>query len=290
MKESGTTHWSSPNTNANNSSGFTGLPGGIRFSTGPFILVGRDGYWWCSTEDDTAAAWFRMLGYDDLITRSNTNKRVGFSVRCLIDAKPQGIVAIKPQTQINSETIIIGKQTWMKKNLDVSKFRNGDIIPEVRSQEEWSAAALDDKPAWCYYDNDPANGLKYGKLYNWAAVNDPRGLAPEGWHVPSAKEWLTLRNYLGGKDSAGTKMKSNSGWMDNKGKNGNGTNTSGFTGLPGGSYEQNFYGVTNNGMWWSSTEESQFYAWRLSLHYHSDGLSLFNDNKEYGLSVRCVKD
>ena len=92
------------------------------------------------------------------------------------------LAQVKPAVKkpVSGIGVKIGNQTWMKKNLDVSKFRNGDIVPEVRSQEEWSNAALENKPAWCYYNNDQANGVKYGKLYNWYAVNDPRGLAPEG--------------------------------------------------------------------------------------------------------------
>ncbi len=191
-------------------------------------------------------------------------------------------------------TVTIGKQTWMKKNLDVSKFRNGDIIPEIKSLDEWIAADLENKPAWCYYDNDPANGLKYGKLYNWAAVIDQRDLAPEGWHVPSAEEWINLQDYLGGEKTSGIKMKSTSGWMDNDGKNGNGTNTSGFTGLPGGCRDGSrfgdFNGINNNGMWWSATENPPIYAWDFSIYYHSDISSIYYHNKKTGRYVRCVKD
>jgi uncharacterized protein (TIGR02145 family) len=159
----------------------------------------------------------------------------------------------------NYRTVIIGTQTWMAENLDVDKFRNGDPIPQAKSNTEWEQAGKNKMPAWCYYDNDPKNGAKYGKLYNWYAVNDSRGLAPEGWHVPSDAEWTTLGDHLG--DEAGKKMKSTSGWQGYgckrcdggseefkkicsscKGKqenssepfSGNGTNSSGFSGLPGG--------------------------------------------------------
>lgn len=77
------------------------------------------------------------------------------------------------------EEVKIGDQIWMTQNLDVDKFRNGDPIPEVTKAEECNKTDDEGKPAWCYYNNDPANGKKYGKLYNWHAVNDPRGLAPE---------------------------------------------------------------------------------------------------------------
>ena len=96
----------------------------------------------------------------------------------------------------NAQTVTIGTQVWMTKNLDVATFRNGDPIPEAKSNEEWEKAGENKQPAWCYYDNDPANGAKYGKLYNWYAVNDPRGLAPEGWHVPSIDEWDECLNQI----------------------------------------------------------------------------------------------
>jgi uncharacterized protein (TIGR02145 family) len=86
MKETGTTHWTSPNTRATNSSGFTGLPGGYRTDLGAFLDVGNSGYWWSSTENDTTLAWFRFLSYNfGNVDRYNTNKRLGFSVRCLRD-------------------------------------------------------------------------------------------------------------------------------------------------------------------------------------------------------------
>lgn len=78
-----------------------------------------------------------------------------------------------------AQTVTIGTQVWRTKNLDVATFRNGDSIPQAKTNEEWEKAAENQQPAWCYYNNDPANGAKYGKLYNWYAVNDSRGLAPD---------------------------------------------------------------------------------------------------------------
>lgn len=154
----------------------------------------------------------------------------------------------------------IGDQIWSVKNLDVDTFRNGDPIPHAATDEQWEEAGENGTPAWCYYDNDPANGETYGKLYNWYAVNDPRGLAPEGWHIPSDDEWEILIDHLGGKDVAGTKMKSTSGWASN----GNGTNESGFSGLPGG-YRTfacaEFLDVSEYGAWWSSAEYGSDFAW-----------------------------
>ena len=163
----------------------------------------------------------------------------------------------------NSREIIIGTQVWMAKNLCVDYFRNGDPIPQVKSTKEWKKAAKNQQPAWCYYKNKLENGAKYGKLYNWYAVNDPRGLAPEGWHIPTDNEWKLLSNYLGGEDFAGKKMKSTSGWFDLDGnENGVGTNESGFNGLPGGFRDDfgSFGSQGSFGNWWSASEGSTGYA------------------------------
>jgi len=168
-----------------------------------------------------------------------------------------------------SNEVTIGKQVWMSENLNVDKFRNGDPIPEAKTDEEWEKAGENKQPAWCYYDNDPANGAKYGKLYNWYAVNDPRGLAPEGWKIPSDEDWTRLTDFLGGESVAGKKMKSTEFWADNDGESGNGTNESGFSGLPGGGRDNNgtFNGIGKYGYWWSSTEFDTYDAWARYLDY-----------------------
>src|ERR1700691_438011 len=84
----------------------------------------------------------------------------------------------------NYKTVQIGKQEWLAENLNTSHFRNGDSIPELEGAAEWQAAGDQYKPAWCYYNGDTATGNKYHKLYNWYALMDPRGLAPDGWHIP----------------------------------------------------------------------------------------------------------
>jgi len=188
-----------------------------------------------------------------------------------------------------SNDITIGKQVWMSENLNVDKFRNGDTIPEAKTVEEWEKANEYQQPVWCYYDNDPANGAKYGKLYNWYAVNDSRGLAPAGYHIPSDAEWTILTNYLGGMDLAGGKMKSTSGWYaPNEGA----SNSIGFSGLPGG-YRYgsgSFYGIAKFGYWWSSAESNTDDAWDRDLNYDDGSVSRSSSNKEEGLSVRCLRD
>lgn len=87
---------------------------------------------------------------------------------------------------------IYGNYKWASDNLDIATFRNGDPIPEAKTDEEWVQAAKEGKPAWCYLNNDPAKGKKYGKLYNWYAVSDPRGLAPEGYRIPTNNDFDKL--------------------------------------------------------------------------------------------------
>jgi uncharacterized protein (TIGR02145 family) len=189
---------------------------------------------------------------------------------------------------INDIGIIkIGNEIWQTKNLNVDIFRNGDPIPQVLTDEEWEQRTKDGKPAWCYYNNDPENGDKYGKLYNWWAVNDPRGLAPKGFHIPSNSEWKKLIDFLGGMKVAGNSMKSKSGWK----KNGNGSNNSGFSALPGGKrYLFGSFESFDQGYWWSSTESNTYMAW-FYLLYFNDGEVIENQAyKDAGMYVRCIKD
>ena len=229
--------------------------------------------------------------------------------------------------QVNyGQTVTIGTQVWTSKNLNVSTYRNGDVIPEVQDKQAWAKLTTG---AWCYYNNDASNGTKYGKLYNWYAVNDPRGLAPNGYHIPTDAEWTQLSDYLGGESKAGTKMKSTSGWEsyttgDSKTcpncaswneeyrkkvpchtckdkrsvsaptvtHSGNGSNSSGFSGLPGGHryFKGAFFNIGTSGFWWSSTENFTYFAWYRYLEYYNGFVSRKDDGKGNGFSVRCLRD
>ena len=202
-----------------------------------------------------------------------------------------------------SKEVTIGKQVWMTQNLSVDKFRNGEPIPEAKTDEQWKKAGENKQPVWCYYDNDSANGVKYGKLYNWYAVNDSRGLAPVGYHIPSETEWTKLIVYLGGGSLAETKMKSKSGWnsyttggeeeMPEVTNSGNGTNTSSFSGLPGGEryHFGNFLVVGYSGSWWSRTEDDIDHAYFFNLSSsHPSLLGFLSSEKAKGFSVRCLRD
>ena len=183
-------------------------------------------------------------------------------------------------------TVTIGGQVWMQKNLNVCKYRNGDDIPQVQDPIAWDNLTTG---AWCYYENNIANGTVYGKLYNWYAVNDPRGLAPAGYHVPSDAEWTTLTTFLGGESVAGGKMKATTLWLV---PNTGATNSSGFTGLPGGyrNFFGPFYYIGYYGYWWSSTEDYTSNVWYRLLDCSASSVARSLGNKDGGFSVRCVRD
>jgi uncharacterized protein (TIGR02145 family) len=182
----------------------------------------------------------------------------------------------------------IGRQIWTAQNLNVDKFRNGEPIPQAKNSDEWIKAGAEGKPVWCYYENDPTNDAKYGKIYNWYAVNDPRGLAPLGWHVPDYNEWKELENYLATNGSVGIVMKSTHGWKEN----GNGNNTSFFNGLPCGNRtaKGKFLNEGYYCWWWTSTDISHEKAWVRHLLYNRDFLGFDFLEKESGNYVRCIQD
>jgi len=178
----------------------------------------------------------------------------------------------------------IGQQVWTTENLNTDRFRNGDLIAEAKTTEEWEKAAKNGQPAWCYYDNR----MQYGKLYNWYAVNDPRGLAPKGWHIPSQQEVEVLVNFLGGKDEAGKKMKTTNLWITESGNN----NSSGFSAMPGGfrSSEGRFWNAHHVVEFWttslSSDEIRPVIKFKLGTGPFGYYLAFFGD----GCYVRCVKN
>jgi uncharacterized protein (TIGR02145 family) len=199
--------------------------------------------------------------------------------------------------------VTIGTQTWLKENLKVAHYRNGEPVPEVTSSSEW----VDLKTgARCYFDNDSANGTEYGSLYNWHAVNDSRGLAPAGWHIPDDAEWKTLEIFLGmsqaeadrtdwrGTDQ-GAKLKETD-TLHWRWPTGNvATNESGFTALGGGwriyfSNAGSFFNLTNTGQWWTSSEKDAATAWLRNLCVYHPEVYRIAFGKTQGCSVRCIRD
>ncbi len=185
-------------------------------------------------------------------------------------------------------TVTICSQTWMTRNLDVITYRNGDPIPEVSDPVQWKNLTTG---AWTYVNGDPATNANYGKIYNWYAVNDPRGLTPAGWHIPSKTEFTTLANCLGGEYIAGGPLKT-TGTTDWMAPNTGATNSSGFSALPGG--KRSNQGIYNSfgqqGSLWTSTQQSATGAWAFLLSFSTISSSFPVADKIEGMPVRCVKD
>ncbi|UZJ40279.1 Hsp70 family protein [Prosthecochloris sp. SCSIO W1101] len=218
-------------------------------------------------------------------------------------------------------TVKIGKQVWMAENLSVAHYRNGEVIPQIQDDEEWISLITG---AWCYYENNK-NYNEYGRLYNWYAVKDSRGLAPEGWHVPSDEEWKLLERYLGMSEEDISysffiphhlvSMEFRSLFYEQRGgiggllketgikywayPNEGATNMSGFTALASGgrftwspwSHFQ-FRNIGHKGSFWSSSEagENSISAWFRELRYNNTEVAYESGLKIYGLTVRCVRD
>jgi uncharacterized protein (TIGR02145 family) len=181
----------------------------------------------------------------------------------------------------------IGEQSWMAENLRTTKYADGSLIPNETSYETWIDL---ESGAWCNYQNNDSIGERYGKLYNWYSVADPRKLCPLGWHVPSDTEWDQLVDYLGGFPIAGGKMKDTILWQS---PNTGASNISGFSALPGGACinsSNQFYSLGTYGNWWSSSESTARFAWNRALGYETEGSGRNYFNKIAGFSVRCVKD
>lgn len=196
--------------------------------------------------------------------------------------------AVKDSDGNSYNGIQIENQFWLTENLSVSKYRNGDLIPQVEDNEEWSKLTTG---AWCYYNNDIEHGEKFGKLYNWYAVVDPRGLAPEGYHIPSHDEWESLMASLGGDFCAGGKMKEK-GTVNWASPNEKGNNQSGFTALPGGFRwkEDGFDGSGDKATFWTTSEHNEVYGKLRQIGNKNRNVILSYSPKEQGCSIRCIKD
>jgi uncharacterized protein (TIGR02145 family) len=195
------------------------------------------------------------------------------------------------------DLVEIGGQCWFADNLATDQYRNGDLIPTGLDNTTWQNTTAG---AYAIYNNDPANDVTYGKLYNWYTTVDSRGLCPTGWHVPTDCEWMYLESSLGmsvadqetegyrGTNEGGA-LKATTNWNS---PNTGATNSSGFTALPGG---YRYYVGTYNyfgyfGYWWSSTEYASNLAWYRKLYYNDSSVSRNGYSKQLGFSVRCVRD
>jgi uncharacterized protein (TIGR02145 family) len=185
------------------------------------------------------------------------------------------------------QTVLIGSQLWTAENVRTTRFANGTVIPNVTDGAAWVANTT---PQWCNYNNDPANDLLYGKIYNGWTVSNPNNICPTGWHAATIIEWDALINYLGGAAVAAEKLKSVSGWVFPAVA---GTNSSGFNGLPGGFRdvgEGPFEELGQRARWWSSsTEPGTNSAWWVEINQNGADIQAFV-SKRYGYYARCVLD
>lgn len=203
------------------------------------------------------------------------------------------------------ELVEIGSQVWLAENLRTSRYANGDDILNLTNTDDWNKTNNTGIGAWVHFDNTLFYETIYGKLYNWHAVNDIRGLCPDGWSVPSEKDWQELEIYLGMSETEANssgrrgaveniggklKVKGTTYWRH---PNIGATNESGFNGLPGGTRFNDgefgyLGGVGINGRWWSSSEAKSG-AWSRWVYNDSTDVIKTNFNKQAGLSVRCIQ-
>ncbi|MEI6089826.1 MAG: FISUMP domain-containing protein [bacterium] len=265
------------------------------------------------TNSDTLITWSGVIPSDTVTLEYSldngakwiliSDTATGSSYRWSIPQTPSDICLVRVTANAMANAIIvpeckngritIGNQTWMCRNLDVTTYRDGTPIPEVTNSSEWANLKTG---AWCYYNNDPAMGAIYGKLYNWYAVNDSRGLAPEGWHIPSDKEWNILSDFLGGADIAAGKLKSKGTIEAGDGlwnsPNSGATNESGFSALPGGARCQHgtFCWIGDYGYWSMSNKYDASNQSGIIISGGSTNIGGSFGPKDVGLSVRCLKD
>ena len=195
----------------------------------------------------------------------------------------------------------IGDQIWMAENLKVTRYRNGDKIPTGHSNSSWSSLSTG---AYAVYNGDENNANTYGYLYNWYTVNDSRNIAPEGWHVPSDDEWITLTDYLDNhrgrfyiEGDAGSQLAGNTDLWNNGNLEYNlEFGTSGFTALPGGlrkNTNRHYNWKGERAFFWSSSQSNNDRGWIRWLSSSDSGVNLFKNGKnmlQNGYSVRCLRD
>ena len=201
--------------------------------------------------------------------------------------------------------VTIGEQTWMAENLNVLTFRNGDTIYHAKTSKDWVYANENKMPAWCYYNNDTLQYKKQGKLYNWYAIIDVRGIAPQGWRIPFQKDWIKLSESLGGNKISGIHLKDTSWNSSENNRWGffseykfNATDTVKLSLLPCGAinFDGFFYGMKKDiypakfSGWWHINEDNTNYAYIVYLTNGTENLFFNNVNQGEGFYVRCIKN
>ncbi len=282
-------------------SGNSGNSGGTIVSNGGATITAK-GVCWSTSPNPTIALTTKTNDGSDSSNFSSTISGLSPVTTYYIRAYATNSVGTAYGQELTFTTLPlsngnIGTQIWSVINLDVTTYRDGTPIPQVTDPAQWANLTTG---AWCYYNNDPANGTTYGKLYNWYAVagvhdNDPNTpnkiLAPTGWHIPTDSEWTTLTTFLGGMSIAGRKMKSTgtSLWQS---PNTGATNESGFTSLPAGGRNINgpFQGISLDSFFWSASEINSTNSFFHYLNYDLVNIQKISTDKQDGFSVRCVMD
>ena len=185
-------------------------------------------------------------------------------------------------------TITINGKEWFKENLKTTKYATGTDILNVTENASWFNL-VSGQGAWANYANDGSNDAIYGKLYNWYAVTDVKGLCPTGWHVATDSDWTSLTVNYGLDAAAGNELKSTTLWTIGNAN----TNISGFGALPGGGRSPGGFGdINNKGFWWTSTPDPSDTdkAYVRSMQYNFDTVLRNTESNKYGFSVRCVKN
>lgn len=280
LKEIDDCHWLG-GSGATDDYGFTALPAGWRLSYGPFNLITTHCNWWSSTEFNGTFTWgLNLSNSSNYGSIAYMPRKSGLSVRFVKDVCLDCVAG----------DVTIGSQEWSRCNLDVTSYRNGDFIPQVTDPTAWANLTTG---AWCWYANNSTNGVTYGKLYNWHAVNDPRGLAPFGYRIPAKTDWDTLAISLGGNGVAGGKLKE-TGFCHWESPNTNAVNTSNFQAYGAGMRNRfgTFSSLKVTGSFWSATPQVGFTdaAWIQEV-YKLDGTFYGNYYyNETGISVRVIKE
>jgi len=282
-------------------SGNSGNSGGTIVSNGGATITAK-GVCWSTSPNPTIALTTKTNDGSDSSNFSSTISGLSPVTTYYIRAYATNSVGTAYGQELTFTTLPlsngnIGTQIWSVINLDVTTYRDGTPIPQVTDPAQWANLTTG---AWCYYNNDPANGTTYGKLYNWYAVagvhdNDPNTpnkiLAPTGWHIPTDSEWTTLTTFLGGMSIAGGKMKSTgtSLWQS---PNTGATNESGFTSLPAGGRNINgpVQGISLDSFFWSASEINSTNSFFHYLNYDLVNIQKISTDKQDGFSVRCVMD
>ena len=225
--------------------------------------------------------YVKAYGIDSLDTPGNADIYYGDQVIFTSINQGDGVTDIDGNKY---KTVIIGEQEWMAENLKTTKYNDGSDIVNVTKDKDWSNSS---SGAYAWYNNDNKKGDKHGALYNWYAVETDK-LCPDGWHVPSDDEWNKLIDYAGNNQNAAIALKSPDGWAEEE----NGTNIYGFNALPSGNrhYEGSYNTMGYDATWWTSGEHSSNEAFARFMKYYDNDVTSINYDKNYGFSVRCLKD